>query len=54
MAVLIRFKVLLIMSMKLLKKKKRRWFKLKKNKMSKGGLIVFGQYLDPIYPPLLY
>lgn len=52
MAVLIKFKVLLIMSMKLLKKK--RWFRLNKNKMSKGGGIVFGQYLDPNYPPLLY
>lgn len=51
MAVLIKFKVLLIMSKKLLKKE-RRWFKLNKNKMLKGGLIVFGQYLDPIYPPL--
>lgn len=35
-------------------KKKKRCFKLNKNKMLKGGLIVFGQYLDPIYPPLLY
>lgn len=35
-------------------KKKKRWFKLNKNKMLQRGGIVFGQYLDPIYPPLLY
>lgn len=41
MVVLIKFKVLLIMLMKLLKKE-RRWFKFNKNKMWKGGGIVFG------------